>query len=1499
MLKSIKKSFKYFAIIAGITLAIPTAVFFLIRIPEVQTFMISRIAGHISRETGTTIKAGRIEFSLFNRLVVHDVLIEDMHRDTLIYAQRVNAGIRRLDFRSNVIRLGNVIITKPSVALITDSAGTMNLSWYLNLLSSNKDSLKSRRPLRFSINRIDLDSARFFLINRRGDSSRMLIDFNDLRLSGINAGINDFRIEEDSVSMTINGLSFRESKGFTVSNLDTRMILAGGDIVFTDVSLNCDSSIINADIIGLYPDTSGSFGKFTQEVRLDIRLNKSLVNSTDLKYFLPVLKNINEDVGVSGRVSGYVEEMKGRNIQLSYREMTNADIDFDLSGLPDIGDAFIYLGINKLNASISDIEKIRLPSGKMIVLPEMLSGLGEISFDGNFTGFTTDFVTFGSIRTEQGNVRTDVSLRPEGKNSFRIKGLISGQSINLGEITGNSELLGKISMDAEVDGNASSLNRFSGSLTATVDSAEINGYTYRNAVLNGTFTEKTWDGSINIDEKNIKMDLLGMFDFRNELPEFDFTLNLANANFHRLNIDKTDSLSGLSMLMTANFKGSNIDNLNGEIRVLNSTLRKTNNKLDLYDLSLKASSEGNQPLINLKTDFLSAELRGYYNFAGLGSLFRTTLASMMPSRFKIPAPEKNQRLNNFTFNIIFNNSDKLNSYFNTGFSIAEKTGLKGSVLSDSLLTLSLSSDRIEFKNNTLNGLSLEAGIKDSVLKAGLKAESLSILGQSDLSDFNIGINTITDNFRVDVDWDNREEVLNNGHITARGSFEEKITPGANPVLRVAIDSSGIYSADKLWILANSAISLDTSSVRIEKFRLSNEDNYYMVDGKLSEDPRDTLHLEMSGINLSFLNNLGSKKKKDGGGMQLDLGGVLEGNFLVTGIYNNPMFETNIKIGGFKILGGEYGDIGAESVWNTTSRVLDLKAGSNFEGIRMFDASGVYDPETKKIDLGIETNGLPLDALNPLLGFFASGIQGKASGKLRLSGELNRLLLTGAVKAENTAMTIDYLQTRYTINDTVRFDSNGISFDNVNVTDDRGNLAVINGAVNHKHFSDFAANLTVNVDNTMVLNTKPKDNELFYGTAFASGVTTIKSGQNSLNFDISARTERNTKFYMPLNSGLTVSDYSFINFVVPDSLENKSDDKASAPETEEEQNNGSGIGLNFEVEVTPEAEIQLLIDPKAGDVISGRGSGTLNLNLSPKGDFRISGDYIIEDGEYLYTLGNILNKPFSVENGGRITFNGDIENAEIDLVAKYRLNTSLFEILQDERYNERIPVECHLILSGKLFNPVIGLDIYLPRADEETRSYLNNMITTEEEKSRQFLYLLVMNSFYAGSMSRSNINTTSTGTTAMAVTTTEMLSNQLSNMLSQLSNDFDIGFNYRPGYRGLSSQEVQVALSTQLLNDKVTINGNFDVRGSGNNTGNTNQITGDFDAEVKLTERIRFRVFNRFNNPYTGKGVPYTQGIGLLYKQDFNRFSDLFGLKNRTEIKKEDEPELKQAGPKEK
>jgi hypothetical protein len=71
-----------------------------------------------------------------------------------------------------------------------------------------------------------------------------------------------------------------------------------------------------------------------------------------------------------------------------------------------------------------------------------------------------------------------------------------------------------------------------------------------------------------------------------------------------------------------------------------------------------------------------------------------------------------------------------------------------------------------------------------------------------------------------------------------------------------------------------------------------------------------------------------------------------------------------------------------------------------------------------------------------------------------------------------------------------------------------------------------------------------------------------------------------------------------------------------------------------------------------------------------------------------------------------------------------------------------------------------------------------------------------------------------------------------------------------------------------------LNGNFDVGGKQSNTQASN-ISGDFDIEFKITEKLRFKVFNRSNDNLFYKTNPYTQGFGIFLRRDFDRLKDLF------------------------
>ena len=126
-----------------------------------------------------------------------------------------------------------------------------------------------------------------------------------------------------------------------------------------------------------------------------------------------------------------------------------------------------------------------------------------------------------------------------------------------------------------------------------------------------------------------------------------------------------------------------------------------------------------------------------------------------------------------------------------------------------------------------------------------------------------------------------------------------------------------------------------------------------------------------------------------------------------------------------------------------------------------------------------------------------------------------------------------------------------------------------------------------------------------------------------------------------------------------------------------------------------------------------------------------------------------------------------------------------------------------------------------------------------------------------------------------------MSNQLSNLLSRISNDFDVGFNYRPGDE-LSNQEVELAFSTQFFNDRLILDGNLgysDRENLSSEAQSTNNLIGDVSIEYKITKdgKLRVRAFNNSSQfSLVETNSPYTQGLGLSYKEEFDTYKEFWG-----------------------
>ena len=111
----------------------------------------------------------------------------------------------------------------------------------------------------------------------------------------------------------------------------------------------------------------------------------------------------------------------------------------------------------------------------------------------------------------------------------------------------------------------------------------------------------------------------------------------------------------------------------------------------------------------------------------------------------------------------------------------------------------------------------------------------------------------------------------------------------------------------------------------------------------------------------------------------------------------------------------------------------------------------------------------------------------------------------------------------------------------------------------------------------------------------------------------------------------------------------------------------------------------------------------------------------------------------------------------------------------------------------------------------------------------------------------------------------------------------IGTNIRASESSFTDTEVEMMLSSQLLDNRLLFNGNF---GYKNNPTQPRTFVGEFDLEYKLNKsgEIRLKAYNHSNDMYKYlKSALTTQGVGIMFKKDFDRLGDIFRKRRRYQL----------------
>ncbi len=1203
--------------------------------------------------------------------------------------------------------------------------------------------------------------------------------------------------------------------------------------------------------------------------------DSSKIGSNDLALFVPDLNGMNETVYLSGKFRGTVNDLNGSKISLKYRDNTEFNGDLSLTEVTDPDQLFIHCDIKSLTTSYSDLSKLQLPGADPDQMANSLSSLiplGKMSYKGKIDGFLSDIAAKGTFKTAIGSVSTDIGVSNIAVEDKKLSyhGKVKTNSFHLGRMLRVKEL-GAITANLTLDGEGTTMKDLRAVIKGQVNALTYNNYNYQNLSLAGEFKDKKFTGNFELHDQNADLDFYGTINFNDKYPDMDFIATVNKLELNQLHfINTKDTTNSISSQIAITVKGNNIDNLTGRINFDNTIyqLNSKQYKLSTFDLILEQDSI--EKSIKLNSNIAEVRVAGRFNITELPNCFRQYLEKYFPTMItekKIPSGVKYK--DRFTYRVKVKKFSIINELILPQLMIANGTILEGEFnAAASELSLSGNSSLIEYQKYQLRNWFITANSLTRSIEINTGVERAMLSDSLYVGNFRLSAQSFDSKSSFQISWDNKTKLKYAGNLDGDINF-------SNKQVDVQMKKVEVFIADSMWALADtiSHIKMDTSGiVTLKGLKFINRSQQINIDGVISKNPNDDVELELVDFRLGQLNPIIKSA-------QLKMQGSITGKATISGVLDKVIFASNFDFKNLFLNDKMLGVGKIKTIYDQTKDIVSLEGyftrNSQLGSIKDIDFTGYYYPSKKENNIDVEATmrGLDITMIQPYVKgiiTFAPARGGAIEGKVFVKGSVAKPEITGRLNLLNVKnLKIDYLNTYYQAVGVINIYPDRIQLgddnnnDPVHLYDKDGHEATVWGNIFHDNFKVTKLDFDINAKSFMVLNTSQAQNESYFGKAFVSGNVGIYGNLDYMNMDINLKTEKNTEFNIPLSGPATVSDNDFIIFVQKDT-------------TKQEQNVYnqalSGINLNFNLEATPNAIVRLIFDGKSGDVIQAQGNGNIKMAINTSGKFEMYGLYTLTDGSYQFSLENIISKKFDIVSGSSIKWSGDPLNADINITAEYNQSSSLAPFFPSDStglYSKPVRASVLLNMRDKLLTPEISFGVQLPTVDETTRQTVLSYINNEQELNRQVFSLLLLKSFVTP-LQLSNQGVGVGAGAAAGRTSSEMLSNQLSNWLSQLSTNVDISVNITP-------EQMEVALSKQLFNDRLSIDGNVGVNNSSGQK--TSNMIGDIQVEYKVYTDGKFRVkgFNKSNDntQISTLGGPFTQGMGIFYREEFNTIDELY------------------------
>lgn len=1475
------------------TIVITVVAFFVfiyiaLSVPAVHT-QIRKIA---ERELTAFLKApvhiGKVTIRPVNELILDSVEIRTPEGGKCIDVGRIGAGIgfwRLVSGNGVEITYAELIGLNATIEQ-KEKDGPFNIKF---LIDAFRPKRKNQPPARFdvklhnvTIRKSAISFARLWIPEQ--DSS--VFDPNHIRVTNLRADVAMPRLSNDDYEVNLHRVSFREQSGMYVDALSCLISATPELISVKNLKLDLTNTKIRLNDFALPINGFKDIMPALKNSGYNIHLTVSDIVPSDFSFLNPKLDLIGGRYFLSLEASGHPENISVDKMSFSDSE-GNIGIEMtgDVQGFPDVRSMQGRVGRLSVDCDMLYAKQV---ISEFVQMPELVSAImsragflrlrteGLFSLSSQRAGMTTE------IEIAQGNLNVGGKFGWAGGTlAADIKAQTDGMQV--GELLADGHIGSvAVSIDGSVAVRGKNFDALNGNAAVNVASMVVNGYELDNLMAEVSKENRLLDVRLYADCPYLDGELTatGLMDGENS------SLNL-NGSLHEVDgavlgmKGKWRGVYGVENIY-AQLHGNKPDNINGEARVSGVRCdRAADSDWELSNLGVVINADGNYRRINVDSDVVDGELRGQFRYAELPRLVAGLLANALPSYIKAPETPLSDR-NTLTYSVTVKNNDNLYKTFGLPVQPVAPVRVYGDADNDRM-NVTLVAPYIVKGNKLIKNINLIAnagrytGLKlHGVMDFPMKNQYLSI---------GIDADAFADRISSSLDWAT-ENKINNGKL--RLGMDISRDELLRPTYTFRMQDSDVMINGEQWDIRPMEAVLSDKVLTVDNLHLSHGKQFITVSGRASASANDTITAQLNDIDLSYIFNTLNIK-------YVTFGGHVTGKAIGTQLFtSNPVATTQgLHARNFSYNGAPVGDADLLGYYDSQAKAVGIVADIS---------GGTPDVRTKvdgRIYVGADSLRINFDAhkinlalIQPFLDNILEKVEGQGTATLSLFGTFKNISLTGKAFADTAAVKLGFTGVTYHGSDSVYFDTDGIRIPGFRVYDRYGHSALFGGDVKMKYFRDATVNFFVrDIRNLLCYDLGQGTNPIWWGRIFGSGSGNITGRPGFTRISFNVRTNPNSNFTFALDETQTASEYDFLTFVdtskkrvteilsVEEQLENRY--KKAIDDDEDESGD---FELDLAVTLNPGIKMNVIMDPSAGDKITATGNGAMRLNYNTFSDrMEMFGKYVLNDGNYRFSFQDIILRDFKIRSGSTISFNGDPMLGTLDLTAGYRVNTNLTDLDKsfagDRDLNRSsVPVEALIKVSGILEHPEIGYDLSLPTVTSDVERKVRSIISSDEMMQQQVLYLLALNRFYTPQY------TGNTDGELMSVASST-ISSQISNIMSQMTDKISLNPSFKSDRSDLSDMEVDLALSSQLFDNRLIINGNLGYR---DKSVSQSTFIGDFDLEYLLSKNGRFRLkaYNHFNDAYYYlKSALTTQGVGLIYRTDFdNPFKFLKRKKKKNDPK---------------